>query len=353
MRATGCLAAGLVLAATAAEAELTFCNRTDAKAQVAIAYSDGGIWVSEGWWGIDPAACKPVLTGKLVQRHYYYTLSGPGDFPGEGYAFCVSAEPFTLRGADGDCAALGGEPRAFGHIDTGATAESFSFDLLPPGAPPGKAADEAPLPGGGDPAAGIPEDAARAAFAPGSFGEPFTVTALLQGCDASDAVDGCTFHAEGVRWIAGFGAANNPAALEAMAGLPVNTPLIVTGDMLGMGDITVEAVVASIAPGEPDAWAALRAAMQGDWVSEADSAAALRVFGSEQTELYGGDVLATSVVTFADACPGGDPIGPVFFTQVMGGDPADLPCYAVIDLTPARMELSYVGRGNTLVYLRP
>ena len=98
MRATGCLAAGLVLAATAAEAELTLCNRTDAKAQVAIAYSDGGIWVSEGWWGIDPAACKPVLTGKLAQRHYYYTLSGAGDFPGEGYAFCVTAEPFTLRG---------------------------------------------------------------------------------------------------------------------------------------------------------------------------------------------------------------------------------------------------------------
>ena len=358
----GVLSAFLLLAATSAKADLTVCNKTDAAQQVAVAYSDGAAWLSEGWWGIDPGACKVLLSGKLAQRHYYYTLSGQPEFAGEGYGFCVTAEPFTLTGADGDCAALGGEPRRFAHIDTGPTAESFSFDLTGPAAPVIKGEVEAPMIGAVEqsedavaepPAAAATGDAFVDSFAQGTYGEPFTVTALMQGCDASDAVDGCVFYAEGVRWIASFGAANNPAALEAMAALPVNAPVIVSGDMVSMGDITVEAVVSRIEIGEPDAFAALRDAAQGDWVSQDDASAKLRMTGSEQTDIYGDEVLGVSVVTFADACPGGENIGPVFFTQQMGGDPADLPCYAVVEITPERMELSYVGRGNTLVYLRP
>jgi hypothetical protein len=42
----------------------------------------------------------------------------------------------------------------------------------------------------------------------------------------------------------------------------------------------------------------------------------------------------------------------VIFKQERGGNPVDLPCFAVLDLTRARMALSYVGRGNMLVYLR-
>ena len=350
MRGLG-LAVGYVLMATAAQADLTACNRTGTEQKLAIAYSDGQHWVSEGWWGLKPGECKLVLPGPLAQRHYYYTLSDDPGFAGEGYAFCVTSEPFTLPGADGDCAAMGGEQRPFAHVDTGTTAESFTFDLTGPRAPVAKGEIEAPMIGVPDHVEDVVgEGAAVAAFPPGTHGEPFTVPGLMQGCDETA---GCTFYAEGWRWTAAPGGASNLDALAAMAELPVNAPVIVTGDMVSMGDITVEAAVSKVEPGEPDAYAGLRDAMQGDWVSTDDALAGLRVEGSEQTELYDGEVMGVSVMTFADACPEGEPIGPVIVTQMMGGDPAESFCYAVVEVTPGRMDLSYVGRGNTLVYVRP
>jgi hypothetical protein len=193
----------------------------------------------------------------------------------------------------------------------------------------------------------------KASFEQGLSGEPFTVNALLQGCGVTESLEGCTFYAEGVRWVVAMGGANNAAALTAMAGLPINTPLVVTGDLISMGDITVEAAVAKIEPGVPDAFAQMRSDMQGKWVSQDDALAGFELVGSEQTDRYEGQDMAVNVVTFSDTCPGQDPFGPVFYSQQMGGDPADLLCYALISVTPQRLELSYVGRGNTLIYTRP
>jgi hypothetical protein len=197
----------------------------------------------------------------------------------------------------------------------------------------------------------IPDTAMQATFEPGKSGEAFEVSALLQGCGTSAELDGCTFYAEGARWVVARGGASNAAALEAMALMPVNTALLISGDQISMGDITVEAAVAKIAPGI-DAFAENRALMQGNWVSQDDALASLEVVGSEQTDSYDGQVVSTSVVTFSDSCPDGAAMGPVFFTFEMGGDPANMLCYEILDLTADRMELSYVGRGNTLVYLR-
>ncbi len=351
----GSFLVALILTAGAAKAELTVCNDASAPRTLAVAYPEGAGWQSEGWWTVDPGACKVVVAGDLTQRHYYYTLSDQADFAGEGYAFCVQSQSFTLSPADGDCAE-GSTQRPFADIDTGMTSASFTLKLRDSMAPVIKADVEAPMIGVVD----HPEDAgadleaaATASFAPGSHGEPFTVNALMQGCGASEELDGCTFYAEGVRWVVSRGAGSNAAALDAMAALPVNAPVIVTGDSLNFGDITVEAMVSKVEPDQPDPYATLRDAMQGEWVSTEDPDARLSVTGSEQQEIYAGEVTAVSVVTFADACPGGEKIGPVFFTQQMGGDLEDLPCYAVVGLTPDRMELSYVGRGNTLRYVRP
>lgn len=354
------LTAAFLLIAGTAQADLTVCNRSGSAHTVAVAYHDGSEWVSEGWWAMDPGACKLVLSGKLAQRHYYYTVSGEPDFAGEGYAFCTTEKPFTLKGADGDCASLGGKQQPFGHIDTGLTAENFTFDLTDPAAPVIKSETEAPLIGAPDQAADMVADTGAAdgaafvdSFEPGQQGEPFTVTALIQGCGETEELNGCTFYAEGARWVAARGAGSNEAALDAMAAMPVNTAVIVSGDMLSFGDITAEALISRIELTEPDAYAAMRAAMQGKWVSQDDPQSTLEFTGSEVTDGYGGETMAVSVATYADACPGGDPIGPVMFKQEMGGDPMDLPCFALVDVTPDRMELSYVGRGNTLVYVRP
>lgn len=349
--------AGVGLAAPA-RAELTVCNEAAENRSVAIAYHDGAGWVSEGWWSVAPGACKQVVDAPLSQRHYYYSLSGRADFAGEGYGFCVLTEPFTLHGADGDCAGLGAEQRGFAHVDTGTTEASFTLTLRDPGPPVIKAETEAALTfapdvpeavaEGDDPA--LNPDAYAEAFAPGTYGEPFTVEAVMQGCDAEGA---CSFYAEGARWVAVPGAGSNPSALSMMAGMAVNAPVRVIGDMISFGDVTAEAAVSRLEDTAPDAWAGYRDAMQGDWVAVDDPNARLHILGSEEEELYQGEVMMRSILNFSDRCADGVEIGPVVLKVPLGGDPGDLPCYALLQLGPDRMELSYVGRGNTLSYVRP
>ena len=340
-----------------AEAGLTLCNDAATPASVAIAYAAEGGWTTEGWWGIESGACAVVQAGALTQRHYYYTLSGDPAFAGEGYSFCTKAEAFTLPEADGDCAALAAETRPFAHIDTGPDAPDFTFRLTGTAPAKGEAAatpaeapfDEIPLQA--EDVAGLMAAAAIPSFERGQTGEPFFVNAILQGCGPTEGGEGCTFYAEGARWIAYQAGASNPAALEAMAALPQGTALFVSGDLLFFGDITAEAAIASLEPGE-DAFAAERAAMQGVWVSADDPQSVIEIAGSEQTDRYGGEVMRVSVMTLSEAC-GGAEGGLYLGLQEMGADPADQQCYAVLSVDGGRMELSYVGRGNTLVYVRP
>jgi len=88
------------------------------------------------------------------------------------------------------------------------------------------------------------------------------------------------------------------------------------------------------------------------WVSADDPQSRIEIFGSEQTDIYGAEVPGVSVLSLGDFCD--DAQGGVLLrVQQMGGDPADIQCFAVLDITGSRMELSHIGRGNTLVYLRP
>lgn len=342
----GFLAAIAVICATPARADLTFCNDGALDRQVAIAYSDNGVWTSEGWWKVPSGTCKVAVAGDLARQHYYYHAPLNGAEPEGDFSFCVTDQAFTIPGADGDCAALGAEKQRFGHIDTGKTAKDFTFTLTED-----PAAKPTPDPAPAETAAQADDPAAAASFDPGTHGEPFTVNALVQGCEPAEAGGYCVFYAEGYRWAA-MPETSNPAALAQLGQVPVNTPLIVTGDIIGYGDITAEAAVSRIEPGTPDAWAALREAMQGSWVSVDDPLSKLHIFGSEQSAEYDGQALEVSVMTWADACPGGETIGPVVYTQVMGGDPMDTPCHAILQVTADRMDLSYVGRGNTLSYTR-
>jgi uncharacterized membrane protein len=344
---------GLVLLSGQAEAGLTLCNDGAARASIAIAYADDGVWTSEGWWGIEPGACAVVQAGDLRQRHFYYTLSGT-DFAGEGYAFCTKPDAFTLTGADGDCAGLGAESRAFSHIDTGPEATEFTFRLAAVAA--GKQADAAQpafdeIPLQAEDVVSLLESAAMPSFERGVIGEPFLVDAILQGCGPTEGMDACTFYAEGARWIADTLGQSNPAALQAMAALPVGTALRISGDMLSFGDITAEAAIAALEQID-DPYAAPRAAMQGEWVSADDPQSRVQIAGSEWTSIHGDELLAVAILTLSDRC--GEAQGGLLLSQQrMGYDPADIQCYAVLSVDGDRMELSYLGRGNTLVYLRP
>lgn len=191
------------------------------------------------------------------------------------------------------------------------------------------------------------------AFPPGSYGEPFTVAALVDGCRAQAEGAGCTLIAEGVRWVAWADGATPPEVLAQVAALPVNAPVMVTGDVVSMGDITVEAVLAGIAPGQ-DAHAAERAAMQGLWQGD-DPGFEVTVRGSTWSESYVGDAMGDHLLTLGEGCAleGVAVEGLAINLQLLGGDPSEQSCFAVSKITAERMELLHLPRGTPVTFTRP
>lgn len=206
-------------------------------------------------------------------------------------------------------------------------------------------------------AAQTPEIAGPAteeSFVRGEQGEPFAVTAVLQGCGEQDGFSGCIFYAEGWRWAAAAGAGSNSAAMDILAALPVNTPFHVEGDLVFYGDVTAEVVISRIAPvDEPDRFAGLRSAMQGTWISTEDPLSTLQITGSEETWLYEGQVTDIFIVNFADSCDDSAAPGTFITKRVMQSADPMLLCYAVESITEDRMEIMYLPRGNLLEYVRP
>ena len=119
MRLVG-LSAGLALVATAAQADLTACNRTDAVQKLAIAYSDGSQWVSEGWWQVPATTCATLIEGELQSRYYYLYAEDAargGRWTGD-INMCVAENEFKIVGVK-DCFARGYQQMGFKEYDTG------------------------------------------------------------------------------------------------------------------------------------------------------------------------------------------------------------------------------------------
>ncbi|MBD3763690.1 MAG: DUF1036 domain-containing protein [Rhodobacterales bacterium] len=335
MRAIAILTA--VVWAGVAQAEFRVCNDGTVPRALAVAWHDGRAWVAEGWWRVDPGACARPITGDLTQRHIYLHASAEGaDFTRGAYPFCVRDQAFALTDADLDCPA-GAYPLDFQHVDTG---QDLAFTVR---------VDDGSLSGPAAPAPQAGVDTATP-FAPGTLGDPFTVTALAQVCEAT----ACRLVAEG--WVWWLDAeANDPAILAWLAAQPLLTPVLVRGDITGQGDITVEVVARRVDPAEPDDLAAIRQAMQGAWTDDTDPSAELAITGSEEVLSYNGEALETSLLTWTtQGCPDGSlPGQTVLVRQPYGQPPEQALCLAVIAAAPDRMVLSLPARGQDLTYVRP
>ncbi len=60
--------AGALLPAAPARADLRMCNNTSNRVSVALAYTDGQGWVSEGWWTLKSLDCATLLRGALAAQ---------------------------------------------------------------------------------------------------------------------------------------------------------------------------------------------------------------------------------------------------------------------------------------------
>src|SRR5882672_5547251 len=113
------LAVALILPFMSGEARaaLSFCNRTQQPLEAAFGHreqadgedSGGDVWISEGWWRIDPGQCSRVFAQPLKERFYFYYAislfpSAPDKppFVWQGkYQFCTDSKAFKIEG-DGD-----------------------------------------------------------------------------------------------------------------------------------------------------------------------------------------------------------------------------------------------------------
>ena len=133
--AASALAASGLMTATAARADFRLCNNTATRASIALAYTDGQRWVSEGWWNLKANVCETLLKGPLAAQYYY--VYGMDEAGGEwkGKAFmCTRDREFKIDGRQ-DCFVRGFDRTGFFEVDTGKDAKNWTVQLTDPAKP--------------------------------------------------------------------------------------------------------------------------------------------------------------------------------------------------------------------------
>lgn len=193
------------------------------------------------------------------------------------------------------------------------------------------------------------------AFEPGTLGDAYRDFGYVQGCTDSGELPGCTIIAGGSRFVA---TADGQTPAEVMATLQAMPPLTYVefrGDILNIYDSFAEIALGAVAEADAgaDPYSATLQAMQGKWVSVDDPQSVVQVEGLLWTDVYGGEAMGQSVMSYYTACSDGtEGDGTVLELFVVGSQESDSLCYSVLTVDAQRMELSYMGRGNTLAFTR-
>jgi uncharacterized membrane protein len=118
-----------LVAAAPARADFRLCNQTSDRVSVALAYTDGKKWVSEGWWNLKPTDCDTLVQGSLAAEFYYvYAMDERGgEWKGKAY-MCTNDREFKIDGRE-DCFARGYERPGFFEVDTGKDAKNWTVQL--------------------------------------------------------------------------------------------------------------------------------------------------------------------------------------------------------------------------------
>ena len=127
-----------------ARADFRLCNNTANRVSIALAYTDGEAWVSEGWWNVKPNGCETLVRGALAAQFYYaYAMDERGgEWKGKAF-MCTRDREFKINGRQ-DCFTRGFDRTGFFEIDTGKDSRNWTVQLTDP-APQASAA---PLPAG-------------------------------------------------------------------------------------------------------------------------------------------------------------------------------------------------------------
>ena len=127
-----------MLAPLSAQADFRLCNTTTSRVSIALAYSDGNNWTTEGWWNLKPDLCETLLRGPLAAQFYYvYGMDeSGGEWKGKVF-MCTRDKEFRIDGRQ-DCYVRGYDQTGFFEVDTGKDAKNWTVQLtepLTPGSP--------------------------------------------------------------------------------------------------------------------------------------------------------------------------------------------------------------------------
>ena len=124
-----------IAGASPARADFRMCNLTNSRVSVALAYTDGKQWFSEGWWNLKPSDCEALLSGALAAEYYYVYAMDERGGEWKGKAFmCTSDREFKIVGRQ-DCYVRGYERTGFFEVDTGKDAKNWTVQLTEPDNP--------------------------------------------------------------------------------------------------------------------------------------------------------------------------------------------------------------------------
>lgn len=137
----GAAAVAAMVAGSPARADFRLCNNTANRVSIALAYTDGEAWVSEGWWNVKPNGCETLVRGALAAQFYYaYAMDERGgEWKGKAF-MCTRDREFKINGRQ-DCFTRGFDRTGFFEIDTGKDSRNWTVQLTDP-APQASAAPQ-------------------------------------------------------------------------------------------------------------------------------------------------------------------------------------------------------------------
>ena len=118
-----------------ARADFRLCNNTASRVSIALAYTDGKAWITEGWWNLKGNVCETLLRGPLAAEFYYvYGMDeGGGEWKGKAF-MCTRDHEFRIDGRQ-DCFVRGYDRTGFFEIDTGKDSKNWTVQLTDPVSP--------------------------------------------------------------------------------------------------------------------------------------------------------------------------------------------------------------------------
>lgn len=185
------------------------------------------------------------------------------------------------------------------------------------------------------------------AFEPGSHGDPLQDQGYFVGCySGEEGGSACEIHASGAIFLASSEGPSEPEAMNALAALPAGSPVSFTGDMISMGDVTVDLALNSVAPNPDDEMAPLVAALQGSWAKDG---ATVEIIGLEWDEID----TASYMISLSTGCTDGPDRGtPHLNLYQMGGDPFESICLEVVASEVGKITLRDVDSGSEVLLTR-